>query len=96
MLAPPGEYNWSIRVGAVATITVVHREMNGRCRNVYAVATWASTAASYEYWLTAVVVGFHCDIISCELAWWGMQHGAASGRGEFQPMHEHGNVVGLT
>jgi len=35
-------------------------------------ATWVSTAASYEHWLIAVVVDFHCDITSCELAWRGM------------------------
>ena len=27
-----------------------------------------TTAASYKYWLMAVVVGFHCNVISCQLA----------------------------
>jgi len=36
---------------------------------------WVPTAASYEYWLTAVIVGFYCHVISCVLARWGVRHG---------------------
>ena len=42
------------------------------------------TAASYEYWLVALVVCFHRSVISCELA------GAASSA------HGHCDAVGLT
>jgi len=44
---------------------------------VTANAERVSTAASCEYWLMAVVVGFNCDVISCQLAWQGVQHRAA-------------------
>jgi len=43
----------------------------------------------------AVVAGFHCDVIRCELAWRGVLRGAVetSGSGESS---EYGNAVGLT
>jgi len=31
-----------------------------------------SISVSYEYWMMAVVVGFRCNFISCELAQWGV------------------------
>ena len=34
-----------------------------------------------EYWLMVVVVGFHCDIISCELARRGLRRGATEASG---------------
>jgi len=50
-------------------------------------ATRQSTAASYEM---AVIVGFHCDVISCELSW--PKPAAATESSAC----ECGNVVGLT
>jgi len=38
-----------------------------------------------------VVIGFHCDVISCELARRGVQRGAAE-----SSTYGHGNAVGLT
>ena len=56
--------------------------------------TRASNAASYEYGLVAVVVSFHCDVISCELSRRGVRRGAAeAGR---SPARGRGNAVGLT
>ena len=54
------------------------------CKNVR--ATRVSTAASYEYRLTAVIMGFCCHVISCALARRGVRRGAAeaSGRGGVQ------------
>ena len=43
-------------------------------------ATRIFAAASYEYWLMAVVVGFHCDVISCGLARRGVRRGVARSR----------------
>jgi len=34
-----------------------------------------------EYWLTAVIVGFYCHIVSCALTWRGVRCGAAEARG---------------
>ena len=48
-------------------------------QNMY--ATGISTAASCKYWLMAVVVGFHCDVISCNLARRGVRSGAAQPSG---------------
>ena len=42
--------------------------------------------ASYSHRLTAVIVGVHCDVISCELARRGVRRGACG----------LGNAVGLT
>ena len=48
-------------------------------QNVY--ATLVSTGASCEYLLMAVVVGFHCDVVSCKLARRGVWRGAAEACG---------------
>jgi len=37
----------------------------------------SSTSASYGYRLTTVVLGFHCDVISCQLARRNVRRGAA-------------------
>ena len=56
-----------------------------------------STAASYEHRLVAVVVGFHSDVISCELArrgeWGGASEVSDSGRSSTTG---RGNAVGVT
>jgi len=46
----------------------------------------------------AVVVGFHCNVVSCELAWRGVQHGAAetTAAAAESSAYGRGNVVGLT
>jgi len=54
----------------------------GQCRNVC--ATRVSTVVSYEYWLTAVIVDYYCQVISCALARPGVRCGAAGGQGEIQ------------
>ena len=43
-------------------------------------ATRVATATSYECWFMAVVAGFHCDVISCQLA----RRGVRCGRGQRQ------------
>ena len=43
-----------------------------------------------------VVVGLHCDIISCKLARQGVRHGVAEGSGRVQHMWTWYNAVGLT
>jgi len=43
--------------------------------------------------MTVVVVGFHCDIISCELEQRGVWNGAAAAE---SGAHGRGNAVGLT
>jgi len=45
----------------------------GQCKNVC--ATRVSTAASYEYWLTTVMVGIYCHVISCALGRRDMRRG---------------------
>jgi len=46
----------------------------------------------------AVVVGFHCNVVSCELAWRGVQRGAAetTAAAAESSAYGRGNVVGLT
>jgi len=53
--------------------------------------TRASNAVSYEYGLVAVVVSFHCDVISCELS----RRGAAEAAAQSSACGR-GNAVGLT
>jgi len=48
---------------------------------------WVYTAAPYEYWFTAVVVGFHCNVIGCETKTAATTQSSARGPG---------NAVGLT
>jgi len=50
-------------------------KVKGRCNNVY--ATRVSAASSHLSGLMAVVVGFRCDVISCELAREGVRRGTA-------------------
>ena len=50
-------------------------EVKGQYKSLCAARV--STATSYEYLLTAVVVGFHVDGNSCELARRGVRSGAA-------------------
>ena len=44
-------------------------------------ATRVPTAASYEHWLMVAVVGFHCGVISSELARQGVRRGAVEASG---------------
>jgi len=60
-----------------------------------ACATWVSTAASYEYWLTAVIVGFHCHVISCAIEACGLVRPRSATAAESSACGR-GNVVGLT
>jgi len=57
--------------------------------------TRASNAASYEYGLVAVVVSFHCDVISCELSRRGVRRGTAEAAAQSSACGR-GNAVGLT
>jgi len=68
----------------VRVMTIAHRDVTVKVishvrRSMQIVrATRVSTAASYEYWLVATVVGFHCDVaISCKLERRRVRHGAA-------------------
>ena len=47
----------------------------GHCKS--ACAARVSTEASDEYRLMAVVIGFHCVLVNCELARRGVQRGEA-------------------
>ena len=38
-----------------------------------------ATRESMEYWLMAVIVGFRCNVISCDLAWRGAAEASACG-----------------
>jgi len=51
----------------------------GQCKNVC--ATWVSTAASYEHWLTAVIVVFYCHVISYAPARRAVRRGTAETSG---------------
>ena len=52
-------------------------------------------AASYEYGLVAVVVSFHCDVISCQLSRRGVRRGAAEAAAQSSACGR-GNAVGVT
>ena len=43
-------------------------------------------AAYHEYWLMATVIGFHRNVISCELMRWGVRHGIGQ-RQRLSPVH---------
>ena len=43
-------------------------------------------AAYHEYWLIATVIGFHRNVISCELMRWGVRHGVGQ-RQRLSPAH---------
>jgi len=68
-----------VRVTTIAYWDVTVKVISHVRRSMQIVrATRVSTAASYEYWLVATVVGFHCDVaISCKLARRRVRHGAA-------------------
>jgi len=70
-------------------------KVKGQCKNMCAAQF---IAASCENWLMAVVVGFHCNVVSCELAWRGVQRGAAetTAAAAESSAYGRGNVVGLT
>jgi len=53
------------------------------------------TAVPYEYRLMAVVVGFHCDVISCERVRRGVWHGAveASGKTKYSVLCQKTYIV---
>ena len=57
-------------------------EYQGHSHKMY--PTQVATVPSYEYWLMAIEVGFHCDVISCELALQGVWRGSADAGNEVQ------------
>ena len=62
-------------------VKVIGRDVKGQCKNVC--ATRVSIATYHGYWLMAVVVGFHCEAIRCEVArrdgWRGAVKASSSG-----------------
>jgi len=61
------------------TVILSYFKVKGQCRNMR--PTRVPTAVSYEFRLMAVVVGFHRDVINCELARRDVRRGAAEASG---------------
>ena len=95
--------SWLCVYGSRTSSPVIERQglayrSRSKFSTVNVFATWLPTVESCEYWSVATAVGFHFDVISCDLSQRGMQSGAAeaSSCSRVQQRCGLGSAVGLT